>query len=172
LSICKINAHIAERIIRRCAFWSVSLYDVYMKHLDDLDRRLLAALRQDGRASSAALARMLDVSRATVSARIDRLQENGTIIGFTARVRDEADPLTIHAIALIEVEGRTTDTVIRRLRGIPEIIALHSTNGGWDLVAQLRMETLGDFDRLLGLIRSIEGVQNSQTSLLLSSVLR
>lgn len=115
---------------------------------------------------------MLDVSRATVSARIDRLQQNGTIIGFTARVRDEADPLTMHAVALIEVEGRTTDTVIRRLRGIPEIIALHTTNGGWDLVAQLRTESLGDFDRLLGLIRSIEGVQNSQTSLLLSSVLR
>lgn len=145
---------------------------MYMQQLDDLDRRLLAALRQDGRASSAALARMLDVSRATISARIDRLQDNGTIVGFTARVRDESDPLTIQAVALIEVEGRTTDTVIRRLRGIPEIIALHTTNGGWDLVAQLRTESLGEFDRLLGLIRSIEGVQNSQTSLLLSSVLR
>lgn len=143
-----------------------------MSALDDLDRRLLAALRADGRASSASLARSLGVSRATVSARIDRLVENGTIVGFTARVRDESDPLTIHAVSLIEVQGHTTDAVIRRLRGVPEIIALHTTNGGWDLVAELRTGTLGDFDRLLGLIRSTEGVLNSQTSLLLSSVLR
>ena len=170
--MCKFNAHIGQQIGIDGTMCIASLYDVRMEPLDDLDRRLLAALRQDGRASSAALARMLGVSRATVSARIDRLQQNGTIIGFTARVRDESDPLTIHAIALIEVEGRTTDTVIRRLRGIPEIIALHSTNGGWDLVAELRTASLGEFDRLLGLIRSIEGVLNSQTSLLLSSVLR
>lgn len=166
------NAHNVRQIISLRAICSPWLYIVNMEHLDDLDRRLLAALRQDGRASSAALSRLLGVSRATVSARIERLQENGTIIGFTARVRDESDPLTIHAISLIEVEGRTTDTVIRRLRGIPEIIALHTTNGGWDLVAELRTASLGDFDRLLGLIRSIEGVVNSQTSLLLSSVLR
>jgi DNA-binding Lrp family transcriptional regulator len=88
------------------------------------------------------------------------------------RVRDEADPLTIHAISFIEVEGRSTDDVIRGLRGFPEVIALHTTNGGWDLVAELRTETLGEFDRVLGRIRSIDGVVNSETSLLLSSVLR
>lgn len=55
--------------------------------LDDLDRRLLSALREDGRASTAALSRQLGVSRATVGARIARLVEEGTIIGFTARVR-------------------------------------------------------------------------------------
>lgn len=143
-----------------------------MATLDDLDRRLLAALREDGRATSTALAKTLEVSRATVTARIDRLIAAGTIIGFSVRVRDEHDPLGIHAISSIEVEGRTTDDVIRRLRGFPEIIALHTTNGGWDLVAELRVADLGDFDRLLGRIRAIEGVVNSQTSLLLSSVLR
>ncbi|TDT30856.1 Lrp/AsnC family transcriptional regulator [Naumannella halotolerans] len=140
--------------------------------LDDLDRRLLSALREDGRASTAALSRQLGVSRATVGARIARLVEEGTIIGFTARVRGEADPLTIHAVSLIEVEGRSIDAVIRRLRGFSEITSLHSTNGSWDLVAELRTANLGDFDRLLGQIRSIDGVINSETSLLLSSVLR
>jgi DNA-binding Lrp family transcriptional regulator len=140
--------------------------------LDELDRSLLSALRTDGRAPVATLARELGVSRATVTSRIERLIARGVIVGFTVRVRDEVDPLEIRAISLIEVEGRTTDAVIRRLRGMPEIISLHSTNGGWDLVAELRTASLGDFDRVLGAIRSTEGVVNSETSLLLTSVLR
>lgn len=143
-----------------------------MVTLDDLDRRLISALREDGRASVASLARTLGVARATVNSRLDRLVSSGTVVGFTVRIRDELDPLAIHAVAFIEVEGRTTDRVIRELRGFPEIIALHTTNGGWDLVAELRTETLADFDRMLGRIRRIEGVVNSETSLLLSSVLR
>ena len=143
-----------------------------MVALDDLDRRLLAALRADGRASVASLARTLGVARATVNSRLERLVSSGTVVGFTVRVREERDPLAIHAVALIEVEGRTTDRVIRELRGFPELIALHTTNGGWDLVAEIRTETLADFDRVLGRIRRIEGVVNSETSLLLSSVLR
>ncbi len=143
-----------------------------MAVLDDLDRRLLAALREDGRAPVASLARTLGVARATVNGRIDRLVASGIIVGFSVRVRDELEALAIHAISLIEVEGRTTDDVIRGLRGLPEVIALHSTNGGWDLVAELRTETLAEFDRVLGRIRSIDGVVNSETSLLLSSVLR
>ncbi|HET8779050.1 MAG TPA: Lrp/AsnC family transcriptional regulator [Agromyces sp.] len=143
-----------------------------MAALDELDRRLLSALREDGRAPVAELARRLGVARATVNGRIDRLVASGTIIGFSVRVREELDPLAIRAISLIEVEGRTTDDVIRRLRGLPEVVALHTTNGGWDLVAELTTETLAAFDGVLGRIRSIEGVVNSETSLLLSSVLR
>jgi DNA-binding Lrp family transcriptional regulator len=143
-----------------------------MAVLDDLDRRLLAALREDGRAPVASLARTLGVARATVNSRIDRLVASGIIVGFSVRVRDELEPLAIHAISLIVVEGRTTDDVIFGLRGLPEVIALHTTNGGWDLVAELRTENLAEFDRVLGRIRSIDGVVNSETSLLLSSVLR
>ncbi|HEU4849876.1 MAG TPA: Lrp/AsnC family transcriptional regulator [Terrimesophilobacter sp.] len=140
--------------------------------LDEIDRRLLSALREDGRMPVAELARRLGVARATVTARIERLTASGTIIGFTVRVRDELDPLAVRAMTLIEVEGRTTDNVIRELRGFPEIRSLHTTNGGWDLVAELGAETLAHFDGVLGRIRSIEGVVNSETSLLLSSVLR
>lgn len=140
--------------------------------LDDTDRRLLSALREDGRMPVAELARLLGVARATATARIERLMASGTIVGFTVRVRDELDPLAVRAMTLIEVEGRTTDNVIRRLRGFPEIRSLHTTNGGWDLVAELGAETLAHFDAVLGRIRSIEGVVNTETSLLLSSVMR
>lgn len=145
---------------------------MHMTDLTDLDRQLLSALREDGRASVASLARKLGVARATVNSRLDRLLASGTIVGFTARVRDEVDPLAIRAITLIEVEGRSANKVIRELRGFPEIRALHTTNGGWDLVAELATENLSGFDNVLGRIRSVEGVVNSETSLLLSSVLR
>lgn len=140
--------------------------------MDETDRRLLSLLREDGRIPVAELARLLGVARATVTSRIERLVSSGTIIGFSVRVRDELDPLEVRAMTLIEVEGRTTDFVIRELRGIPEIRSLHSTNGAWDLVAELGAESLGHFDSVLGRIRSIPGVVNSETSLLLSSVLR
>lgn len=145
---------------------------MFMAELDDLDRRLISALREDGRAPVAALARELGVARATVNSRLERLVSSGAVVGFSVRVRDELDPLTIRAVSLIAVEGRSTDKVIRQLRGFPEISALHTTNGGWDLVAELRVEDLHAFDAVLGRIRSIDGVVNSETSLLLSSVLR
>lgn len=139
--------------------------------MDDLDRRLIGLLRTNAREPVAELARQLGVTRTTVTSRLDRLLDSGTILGFSARVRAENDPDTIRAIALIEVEGRTTDDVIRQLRGFPEVHSLHTTNGAWDLVAELRTDTLGNFDRVLARIRSLDGVINSETSLLLSSVM-
>jgi DNA-binding Lrp family transcriptional regulator len=142
-----------------------------MDLLDDLDRQLLSALRADGRESIASLSRRLNVTRATVTSRIDRLVSGGTVLGFSARIREDRDPFTIRAISFIEVEGRSTDAVIARLRGLPEIHELHTTNGAWDLVADIRTDSLSNFDRVLARMRNVEGIVNSETSLLLSSAL-
>lgn len=71
---------------------------------------------------------------------------------------------------MIEVVGKSTTQVNRKLRGLPEVRALHTTNGNWDLVANIRAANLSDFDRVLREVRMIEGIANSETSLLLSSV--
>lgn len=141
-----------------------------MPDLDDLDRKLLSALRIDAREPVAALARRLNVSRGTVTQRIERLQQSGVILGFTTRVREDAGG-DVRAVSFIELEGRATERAIASLRGLPEIVSLHTTNGGWDLVAEIRTTSLSEFDRVLGRIRSVDGVVNSETSLLLSSVL-
>lgn len=138
----------------------------------DLDKRLISALRKDGRAPISTLAEQLGVSRATVTSRIDKLTAQDVIVGFTVRVRDPAQASDVRAISFIEVEGQTTDRVIRELRGFPEIQALHTTNGGWDLVAEMSCADLGAFDDLLRRVRGIDGIVNSETSLLLSSVVR
>lgn len=137
---------------------------------DDLDRRIIAHLRTDGRASLSKLADALGVARGTVQNRLDRLLETGALLGFTARVREDYDGLSIRAVMMIEVVGKSTTQVIQRLRGIVEIRTLHTTNGTWDLVADVHSASLSDFDRVLREVRMIDGVANSETSLLLSTV--
>jgi DNA-binding Lrp family transcriptional regulator len=137
---------------------------------DDLDRRIIGHLRADGRASLSKLSDALGVARGTVQNRLDRLIETGTLLGFTVRVREDYDINTVHAVMMIEVVGKSTTQVIRKLRGLTQISALHTTNGNWDLVADIRAANLSDFDRVLREVRMIDGVANSETSLLLSSV--
>jgi DNA-binding Lrp family transcriptional regulator len=141
-----------------------------MIKLDDTDRALISALRTDGRAQVSKLAAIAGVSRGTVENRLARLQQNEVILGFTIRVREDNSLDAMRAIMAIEVQGKSTSAVIRSLRGIPELYSLHTTNGAWDLIAELRTSSLQDFDRVLREVRSIDGVLNSETSLLLSSV--
>ena len=134
------------------------------------DRKLLAALKQDSRASITSLAQALGQSRATVQARLDRLIHSGVIQRFTIDVDAAADADMIRAVMMIELEGVLTRSVIRTLKSMPAIVSLHSTNGTWDLVAQIETVNLPEFDRVLREIREIKGVLNSETSLLLNAV--
>ncbi|MEO9338466.1 Lrp/AsnC family transcriptional regulator [Mesorhizobium sp. SB112] len=137
---------------------------------DQLDQMIIAHLRVDGRASLAKLAEAIGVARGTIQNRLDRLLSSGTLLGFTVRVRQDYDDKAVHAVMMIEVVGKSTTQVIRKLRGIPEMHMLHTTNGNWDLVANIRASSLAEFDRVLREVRMIDGVANSETSLLLSSV--
>jgi len=137
---------------------------------DSLDSALIAELRKDGRASISYLSQVLKVSRATVQNRLDRLISSGVILGFTVRVHQEVEKETVRAMMMIEVAGKSTSQVIKKLRGIPELVTLHTTNGAWDLVAELQTTSLGEFDRVLRRVREVDGILNSETSLLLSSM--
>lgn len=142
-----------------------------LKHVyDSLDQELIGLLRRDGRAPLAKIATRLGVSRGTVQNRIDRLLSSGALLGFTVRVREDVEIGVVRAIMSIEVGRQSTTKIITKLRGIPELHQLHTTNGSWDLVAEIRAASLTDFDRVLREVRSLEGVINSETSILLSSV--
>ncbi|MCT1556815.1 Lrp/AsnC family transcriptional regulator [Helcobacillus massiliensis] len=143
-----------------------------MPALSEFDRSLISLLRKDGRMPIATLAAQLGVSRTTVTKRLERLESRGVIVGYTVRVRDEGELDQIRSVTHIAVGGVTTTTVIERLRGMPEIAALHTTNGNWDLVAEISCRDLTHFDQVLREIRNTSGVENSHSSLLLSSVVR
>lgn len=131
------------------------------------DRRLLAALRDDARASITELALIAGVSRTTVRSRLDGLVREGRIRRFTIET-DLEDEDAVRAITMVELQGRMSREVIRKLRAIPEVAAVHSTSGAWDLVVELRARSLAGFDRALRELREIQGVSNSETSLLLA----
>jgi len=142
---------------------------INMSNIDDTDRELLALLRQDARMPVAALAAKLKVARGTVQNRMKRLEREGVIVGYTVRVKPQAEAHRIRALMTIVVEGNRGAEVLHALRGHPNVTGLHSTNGRWDLIAELRAESLEAFDRALGNIRLIHGIASTETSLLLST---
>lgn len=137
--------------------------------MDDVDRQLIALLRADARMPVVALARRLKVARATVQNRIAKLEASGVIVGYTVRLRPEVEGHRIRAFTSIEVGGHVGEAVRQALRGHPHVVALHTTNGRWDLIAELAADTLEAFDQVLGEIRRIEGITTTETSILLST---
>ena len=137
--------------------------------MDNTDRRLLSLLRDDARMPVAAMAKSLGVSRGTVQNRLTRLEADGTVVGYTVRLKNASDDERIRAFMTVAVEGNRTDEVLKALRGDPAVCALHTTNGRWDIVAELRTESLEAVDRVLGRIRLIDGISSTETSLLLST---
>jgi DNA-binding Lrp family transcriptional regulator len=137
--------------------------------MDEIDRKLIALLRENARTPVASLAKSLRVARGTVQNRIARLERDGTILGYTVRLRPQVEEQHIRALMTVAVEGNRTEAVIRSLRGDPAVSALHTTNGRWDIVAELRAESLEAFDRVLARIRLVDGISNTETSLLLST---
>jgi DNA-binding Lrp family transcriptional regulator len=137
--------------------------------MDELDHQLIAHLRGNARLTVAALAKRLQVARGTIQNRIARLERDGTIAGYTLRLGTQLDERGITALMTIAVEGNSADDVLRSLRGDPAVRTLHTTNGRWDIIAELRADTLEAFDRVLGRIRKVEGIASTETSLLLST---
>ncbi|WP_222063561.1 Lrp/AsnC family transcriptional regulator [Rhizobium laguerreae] len=140
-----------------------------MISVDDLDTELLSALRHNARISVSSLAAMTGASRATVATRIDRLVGSGTIVGFTIRTGHETRSAGVRAIVMIEVLGKLADRVADQLRGLPQVRALHSTNGKWDFVAELEDRDLAAFDETLRRIRLINGINSTETNILLKT---
>jgi len=136
---------------------------------DETDQKLLTLLRHNGRRSISDLATELDLSRATVRARIERMERQGDIIGYTVILRADAISMPVRGITLIEVEGRAASRMVDILGGFPEVSAVHTTNGKWDLVVELGATSLTDLDAVLMRIRMIAGVTASETNLLLAT---
>jgi len=137
--------------------------------MDETDLRLIAELRRDGRAALSDLAERLDLSRATVRARMERLAARGEIAGFTVVTRADVTEAPVRALMMIGIEGRGGERIMARLAGFPAVMAVHSTNGKWDLIVELSAQTLLELDDVIHRIRSIEGVMTSETNLLLST---
>lgn len=137
--------------------------------IDKTDQALISMLRQNARASVATLASKLGVSRGTVTNRMERLERDGLIVGYSVRLRPDVQPDVLRAWMSIEIVGNDTRRVMASLLGEPGVAALHSTNGRWDLLAELQVASLEELSRVLERIRLIKGISNSETSIHLES---
>ena len=137
--------------------------------MDQNDQNLIAALRENGRASLSELAARLGMSRTTVRTRLERLQNRGDIVGFSVVLKEDVADMPVRGLMMIAIAGQGTARIVRRLNGMSELRQVHSTNGRWDVIVEIGVDTLEAFDQTLNRIREIEGVTESETSLLLST---
>jgi len=135
---------------------------------DQLDRDLVSLLQANARESTANLARKLGVARTTVLARLSRLEREGVIVGYTVRLGQDETDRGVHAYVGITTEPKAGRDVSRRLARVPELRQLCSVSGEFDLIAQLRAESMPRLDALLDEIGEIDGVIKTNTSVVLA----
>ena len=142
---------------------------VIILRMDQTDTALIALLRQNARHTVAVLAHKLIVSRGTVTNRLRKLEVDQVIVGYTVKLKPDAEPERIRAWMGVLVDGNRTLTVVQSLLGEPRVVSLHDTNGRWDLWAELEVSSMVELSQLLERVRLISGIRNTETSILLSS---
>jgi len=141
-----------------------------MIQLDATDQALLAVLRSNARLAVVDIAKTLGVSRATVQNRMRRLEKNGVVLGYTVRIRPDVEEYPVRALMSIRVLSRQEAKVIEGLRGNHNVLSVHHTTGRWDLIAEIHTDTLANFNAIVTSIRLLDGIEATETSLLLDTV--
>ena len=137
--------------------------------LDPTDIALIALLRDDARAPTAELARKLDLSRTTVQSRMQRLERQGVIAGYTVTVPDELEADLVRAHVLITLAPKRSAAIEVALRKIHEVRVLHSVSGPFDLIAIVAASSIGELDALIDRIGGLDGVERTTSAIVLST---
>ena len=143
--------------------------DTHPPALDDIDRQLIAALLLNARESVAMLARQLGIARTTVTSRLARLEKTRVITGYGVRLSQRLVDGGLQAYVGITVQPRSGKEVVRRLSSMAQVQQLCAVSGEFDYVAWLRSESPEQLDQLLDQIGSVDGVEKTTTSIILSS---
>ena len=137
--------------------------------MDETDKSLLSLLQANARASTAELARKLQLSRSTVKDRIERLERRGIIKGYGVKLSDAFGEGQITAHVMINVDPKLSGQVVRQLGKINAIKALYAVNGVHDLIAVITTDSTQALDRALDEIGDIEGIEKTVSSIVLST---
>ncbi len=135
------------------------------------DEELIALLRVNARESVAALARKLGVSRTTIQDRLKRLESQGIISGYSIKLSSEVGNAGIGAYINLDIEPHCSADVTGSLGGMPQIEAIYTVSGKFDIVVFARCKTAEDMDALLDAIGLIEGVRRTESAIVLSTKL-
>ncbi len=137
--------------------------------MDELDQRLLDALRADARAPTASLARALGLSRTTIQSRLARLESQGVIAGYTVRLSETHARGQLHAYVLMTVSPKKSAAVTSAIRRIAAVRRLQSVSGPFDLIAEIVAPTPGEMDARIDDLGAIDGVERTTSTIVLST---
>jgi len=155
-------------MLKRSIIFGRMTKEVDKVQLSQKDRELLALLGENARMPVATLARRLGLSRTTVQARLERLEREGVIAGYSVRLSDVYLAGLIRAHVLITITPKALSMVTAELMALAEVKALHSVNGPYDLIAIIASPSIADLDRLIDLIGELPGVERTLSSIILS----
>lgn len=136
------------------------------------DQQLLSVLRGNARASTTDLAQMLGVSRSTVQKRLERLETENVIAGYTVQLSSEYLDQEIKAHVMITVSPRMTADIIKAMETVDGVRAIYSVSGPHDLIAEVAAMSVTDLDTMIDHIIAIDGVERTVSSVILSTRLK
>ena len=137
--------------------------------MDGKDRELIRLLQADARLTTTALARELDLSRATVQTRMARLEAQGIIRGYTVRVSYEIEQRQIRAHVMISVYPKQNAEVSAALVKQAGVRALYAISGEYDLIAIIAAEGTEEIDQIIDAVGQLDGVERTNSSIVLST---
>jgi len=143
------------------------------QQLDRIDRQLLELLQRDGRLSVAELARSVHLSQTPCSERVKRLEREGFIEGFHARLNPKA--LGLALLAFVEVRlDRTSPDVFNQfkqsIQHLPLVLECHMVAGGFDYLLKVRCEDMAEYRQFLENLAGLPGVQTTHTFVVMEEV--
>jgi DNA-binding Lrp family transcriptional regulator len=137
--------------------------------MDELDQRLIAALRENARTPTARLARTLGISRTTLQSRLERLERVGVVTGYTIRLSEAHERGEIHAYVLMTVSLKQSAAVISAVRRMSAVRLLQSVSGPFDLIAEIVAPSVAEMDTLIDALGALPGVERTTSSIVLST---
>ncbi len=136
------------------------------------DQQLLNVLRDNARASVTEIAQILDVSRSTIQKRLERLEDNGVIAGYTVQLSSAYLDQEIKAHVSIKVEPRQTPDIIKEMKKIDAVRSIYSVSGPFDLITEIAAFDVSALDQVIDRIIDIQGVERTESSIILSTRLK
>ncbi|MDP1443883.1 Lrp/AsnC ligand binding domain-containing protein [Acinetobacter schindleri] len=145
-----------------------------MRKLDRIDRMILDILQRDGRIAISELAARVNLSTTPCSERVKRLERDGIIMGYYARLNPEKlerNLLVFLEIKLSAKSGDVFDQVARNLTEIPEVLECHLISGDFDYLVKARLKEMSAYRRLLGdLLKKLPASASSHSYVVMEEV--
>lgn len=145
-----------------------------MRKLDRIDCMILDILQRDGRIAISELAHKVNLSTTPCSERVKRLEREGVIMGYHARLNPalvDRNLLVFLEIKLSAKSGDVFDQVAKNLVEIPEVLECHLISGEFDYLVKARLKEMGAYRRLLGdLLKKLPASASSHSYVVMEEV--